>query len=59
MSNDVVERWKTGRRWYWHRKAGNGQIVSNAGPFSTSWGCLRNARRRNPDTRTFPIRASE
>jgi hypothetical protein len=59
VTRDTVERWRSGRRWYWHRKAGNGQVVSNAGPFMTSWGCLRNVRRRNPDLTAFPIRGAE
>lgn len=46
---DHVDRWRKGVSYYWHRKAANGRIVSNAGPFRTSWGCLRNARKQNPD----------
>ena len=48
-TKDVIERWRTGRRWYWHRQSANGRIVAQSGGFLTSWGCLRNARRENPD----------
>ena len=46
---DTVERWRTGRKFFWHRKAANGKIVSQAGPFMTGWGALRNARKVNHD----------
>ena len=56
MNQDAVVRWRSGLRWYWHRQAQNGRIVAQSGPFMTSWGALRNARRRNPDLDEFPIR---
>ena len=46
---DHVERWRKGPRYYWHRKAAHGRIVSQGGPYWTSWGALRGARRENPD----------
>jgi hypothetical protein len=52
MRSPKVELYRSGSlgspRWYWHKKAANGRIVSDSGPFWTKSGAKRNAKRENP-----------